>query len=219
MNINNPLYKNQGIHVSCALFTVIKKEIKVLLLKRSNEPYNGYWMLPGGAVYNNEDCETAMQRELFEKTGMKNIYVEQFHAFSNPDRSPLMRMIAIGYIGIISADDVQIKKVTEKTQDYKWFCLDEIPDDMAYDHRDILGCAIEEMRNRITRTTIAKTLLPEKFSIPEMQSVYSALLEQEFDRRNFRKKMISSGLIEEVGIDENAYGHRPAKLYRFKDND
>ena len=115
MDISNPRYKNQGIHVVCSLFTVRDGEVKVLLVQRSNKPYTDKWMLPSGAVYNDEDCETAMKREMIEKTGISGIYVEQFHTFSDPKRSPLMRMIAVGYIGIVNSENIKIKKKTEKT--------------------------------------------------------------------------------------------------------
>ncbi|MGN1299236.1 MAG: NUDIX hydrolase [Candidatus Scatovivens sp.] len=215
MDINNPLYKNQGIHVVCALFTVKDGDVKVLLAQRSNSPYQEKWMLPSGAVYNNEDCETAMKREMLEKTGISNIYIEQFHVFSDPKRSPLMRMIAVGYIGIINSDNLIIKKKTEKTQDVEWFDLNDVPTDLAYDHRKILLEAIEAVKLKIMRTNIIKALLPKYFTLPDLQKVYEAILGRKFDRRNFRKKFLQLNLIENTGLLEDVKGHRPANLYKF----
>ena len=215
MDINNPLYKNQGIHVVCALFTVKEGEVKVLLALRSNKPYPDKWMLPSGAVYNNEDCETAMKREMLEKTGINNIYIEQFHVFSNPNRSPLMRMLAVGYIGIINSDNLSIKKKTEKTQDVEWFNLRDVPTDLAYDHREILLEAIETIKVKIMRTNIVKSLLPKYFTLPELQKVYEAILGKKFDRRNFRKRFLQLNLIENTGLVQEIKGHRPANLYKF----
>ena len=215
MDINNPLYKNQGIHVVCSLFTVKDGEVKVLLVQRSNTPYTDKWMLPSGAVYNNEDCETAIKREMMEKTGISGIYVEQFHTFSNPNRSPLMRMIAVGYIGIVNTENLKVKKKTEKTQDSEWFNLRDVPTDLAYDHREILLEAIETIKHKIARSTIVKTLLPKYFTLPELQNVYEAILEKHFDRRNFRKKFLSLNLIENTGLTQEVKGHRPANLYKF----
>lgn len=215
MDINNPLYKNQGIHVVCTLFTVKAGEVKVLLVQRSNKPYTGKWMLPSGAVYNNEDCETAIKREMLEKTGITGIYVEQFHTFSDPNRSPLMRMIAVGYIGIVNSENLKIKKKTEKTQDSEWFNLRDIPTDLAYDHREILLEAIETIKHKIMRSTIVESLLPKYFTLPELQKVYEAILGRQFDRRNFRKKFLGLNLIENTGLTQDVKGHRPANLYKF----
>lgn len=219
MDINNPLYKNQGIHVVCALFTVKESEVKVLLVQRSNAPYTNKWMLPSGAVYNNEDCETAMKREMLEKTGITGIYVEQFHVFSNPKRSPLMRMIGVGYIGIINSENLKVKKKTEKTQNLEWFNLRDIPTDLAYDHREIILEAIETIKHKIMQTTIVKSLLPKYFTLPELQKVYEAILDKRFDRRNFRKKFLQLNLIENTGLVQEVKGHRPANLYKFISND
>lgn len=215
MDINNPLYKNQGIHVVCALFTVRDGEVKVLLVQRSNKPYTDKWMLPSGAVYNNEDCETAIKREMVEKTGISDIYVEQFHTFSNPNRSPLMRMIAVGYIGIINSENLKFKKRTEKTQDIEWFNLRDVPEELAYDHTEILVEAIETIKQKIMRSTIVKSLLPKYFTLPELQKVYEAILGKQFDRRNFRKKFLQLNLIENTGLTQDIKGHRPANLYKF----
>lgn len=215
MDINNPLYKNQGIHVVCTLFTVKEGEVKVLLVQRSNKPYTDKWMLPSGAVYNNEDCETAIKREMLEKTGIEGIYVEQFHTFSNPNRSPLMRMIAVGYIGIVNGDNIKIKTKTEKTQNSAWFNLRDVPEDLAYDHREILLEAIEKIKHKIMRSTIVKSLLPKYFTLPELQKVYEAILDKKFDRRNFRKKFLTLDLIENTGLTQPIKGHRPANLYKF----
>lgn len=215
MDINNPLYKNQGIHVVCSLFTVKDGEVKVLLVQRSNKPYIDKWMLPSGAVYNNEDCETAIKREMVEKTGISDIYIEQFHTFSNPNRSPLMRMIAVGYIGIINSENLKIKKRTEKTQDIEWFNLRDVPKELAYDHTEILLEAIETIKQKIMRSTVVKSLLPKYFTLPELQKVYEAILGKQFDRRNFRKKFLQLNLIENTGLTQDIKGHRPANLYKF----
>lgn len=215
MDINNPLYKNQGIHVVCSLFTVRDGEVKVLLIQRSNKPYTDKWALVSGAVYNNEDCETAVKREMLEKTGISGIYVEQFHTFSNPNRSPLMRMIGVGYIGIVNSENMKIKKKTEKTQDSEWFNLRDVPTELAYDHREILLEAIDTMKHKIMRSTVVKDLLPKYFTLPELQKVYEIILDKKFDRRNFRKKFLQLGLIENTGLTQDVKGHRPANLYKF----
>lgn len=211
------LYKNQGIHVITALFTVEQGITKVLLIKRNNEPFFGDWVLTGGALYNNETLEEGALRELKEKTGIENVPIKQFKAFGKIDRSPIMRMIAIGYIGIIDSKRVNILRKTRNTTDAEWFPINKIPK-LGYDHNEILTAAIEELKKDIVSSNILKSLFPDGITIPELQKTYEAILEKKFDRRNFRKKILSLDLLEdtnEFGIFE---GTKPAKIYKFKDN-
>lgn len=137
MEIKNPLYKNQGIHVISAIFTIEKGVTKVLLIRRKNEPYKDMWALVGGALYNNETIDDGIEREVYEKTGIKLNNKEMFGIFSKVDRSPLMRMIAVGYIGLIDANKVNIIKNTTKTIDADWYPIDNIPL-LAYDHLSLI---------------------------------------------------------------------------------
>ena len=117
MEKDNPLYAGQGIHVITALFTVEDGKFKVLLIKRNNEPFKNMWILIGGACYNNETVEEAMKREMYEKTGLKNIQTTFFRIYSEPNRSPIMRMLAVVYIGVIDCKKVKVLKKTTKTKD------------------------------------------------------------------------------------------------------
>lgn len=214
MRLNYSLYKNQGIHVIASIFTVDKGEVKVLLVKRSNEPYKGMWALVGGALYNNEFLEEGMQREIFEKSGLTNVKVYPSGIFDNPSRTPDMRMIAITYIGIIDKNKVQVLKKTLKTENSDWVRLDQVKE-LASDHNQILKKAIETLREQIISSDILKSLFPNGFTMPEVQKTYESILDKKFDRRNFRKKLLSLGIIE----DTNKYivfeGKKPAKLYKF----
>lgn len=214
MNKENPLYKNQGIHVITALFTVEEGKFKVLLIKRKNEPFKDKWILVGGACYNNEDTESAMKREMLEKTGLKNINLEFFKVFSKPNRSPLMRMIAIAYIGVIDCKKVKLLKETTKTKDADWFLIDRIPE-LGYDHSEILKQAIEFLKVKIFNSQILKNLFPKKFTLPQLYGAYKSILNRDIDRRNFRKKLISDGIIQDTGEILNQEGKKSAKLYSF----
>lgn len=214
MNKENPLYKNQGIHVITALFTVEEGKFKVLLIKRKNEPFKDKWILVGGACYNNEDTESAMKREMLEKTGLKNINFEFFKVFSKPNRSPLMRMIAIAYIGVIDCKKVKLLKETTKTKDADWFLIDRIPE-LGYDHSEILKQAIEFLKVKIFNSQILKNLFPKKFTLPQLYGAYKSILNRDIDRRNFRKKLISDGIIQDTGEILNQEGKKSAKLYSF----
>ena len=217
MEKDNPLYKNQGIHVITALFTVEDGNFKVLLLKRDNQPFKNMWTLVGGACYNNETVEEAMQREMYEKTGLKNIKTTFFKVYSDPNRSPIMRMLAVVYIGVIDCKKVKILKKTTKTKDADWFLIDRVPP-LAYDHNKILTDAIEFLKEKMFDSQILKNLFPQTFILPEISNAYQSILDKEIDRRNFRKRLISSGIIEPTGEYEATTGKKPAKLYRFCEN-
>ncbi len=215
MNVRDKLYKNQGIHVITAIFTVEQGNTKVLLVKRKNEPFMGDWILTGGALYNNEDLYEGAKREIKEKTGIENIEIQQFGVFGRVDRSPVMRMVAIAYIGVIDSKRVAVLRETLRTSNADWFAINKVPP-LGFDHNEILIEALKELQKQITRSTILKSLFPDSFSLPELQKVYEAILEKKLDRRNFRKKMLSLNLIEDTGDTAKFEGKKPAKQYRFK---
>ncbi len=217
MQINNPLYKKIGIHLIASLFTVEKGIVKVLLIRRTNEPYKGKWALVGGALYNNEELEVGMKREIFEKTGMVGIKVFRYNVFGKIKRSPIQRMVALGYLGVIDSKKVNVLKETLKTSDSDWFPLDKIPP-LAYDHNEILKASIEELKTRIVESDILKILYPDGFTMPEIQKVYETILNKQIDRRNFQKRFFSLGLIEDTNKFKKFEGTKPAKLYKFKKN-
>lgn len=217
MKINNPLYDKQGIHIISSIFTVDKGVTKVLLIKRSNEPYNGMWALVGGALYNNETLEEGIAREIYEKTGINNIEVDVFGLFSKIDRSPFQRMVAVGYLGVIDIDKVGLLKKTMNTSDSDWIPISLI-DKLAYDHNEILSKAVEALKTKIIKTDILNSLYPNGFTLPEVQKTYEAILNKKLDRRNFRKKMLGLGLIEDTGKTKTFEGTKPAKVYKFKKN-
>lgn len=173
------------------------------------------WALVGGALYNDEEVMMGMSREVKEKTGITNIHLELFDVFSALDRCKEMRMVALAHIGIVDKTKVSIMKETMKTSDCDWFPLDKIPA-LAYDHNEILDEAIEVLKGRIKETDFLRYMYPDGFTMPEIQKVYESILNKTFDRRNFRKKLLSLGLIEETNRLEKFDGNKPAKVYSFK---
>ena len=215
MQVKNPLYKDQGIHVITSIFTVIDGVTKVLLVKRKNSPFKDMWSLVGGALYNNEDLLEGVKREMFEKTGIVNIDTYFSGVFGKKDRSPVKRMIAITYIGIIDSEKVYFLKETLKTSNADWFAIDKIPK-LAFDHNEIVKEALKSLQENIVNTDILKALFPSGFTIPEIQRVYESILDKKFDRRNFRKKLLSIDLIQDTNKVRNFKGNKPAKVYKFK---
>lgn len=216
MELNNKLYKNIGIHVITTLFTVDKGIVKVLLVKRTNEPFNGYWALPGGAMYNNETLEDGARRELKEKTGLENIKLELGNIFDDVNRSNLQRMIGFSFLGVINTKGIELQKETMKTSNADFFAIDKVPK-LAYDHNLVIDKSLAILKEKILKSSILKDLLPEEFTLPELQKVYETLLNKELDRRNFRKKLLNDGIICDVNKDAVFNGKKPAKLYCFKD--
>jgi len=215
MKKNNPLYKNQGIHLISTIFTVKDGNLKVLLIKRNNEPFKDKWALVGGALYNTETVDEGMKREIIEKTGIEDVDLHFSNIFSDIKRSPIMRMIAISYVGLVDYKKLTLLKKSLKTTDCDWFDVKLIPD-LAYDHNEIFTKSIETLKELINTTNIMKSLFNYEFTIPEIQNVYETILNKELDRRNFRKKLLQSNLILETNNYKNYKGNKPAKLYKFR---
>ncbi len=218
MRVGNERYKNQGIHVISAIFTVEGNHIKVLLIKRKNEPYKEKWALVGGALYNNEQLEDGVRREIFEKTGIKDVELYQYGVFDELGKTEdiPMRMVAIPYLGLIDGKKTKIIKENRNTVDVAWFDINKVPD-LAFSHNEILNKEIEKLRELILESNILKVLLPKEFTMPQLQSIYEGILNKTFDRRNFRKKILSLNIIDDTNKEISLNGNKPSKLYRFKD--
>lgn len=217
MEVNNPLYKGQGIHVIASIFTVDHGVVKVLLIKRKNEPFKDHWALVGGALYNNEDLMVGLKREIKEKTGIENIDLHLVDVFGRVNRSPVMRMVAISYLGVIDINAVEVLKNTVKTSDASWVDVCEVGN-LAYDHEEIIASSFKALKDMILNSNILVNLFPNQFTLPEIQQVYEVILNMHFDRRNFRRKFLNLGLIEDTGEYTHFAGNKPAKLYHFKNN-
>lgn len=214
MEINNPLYKNFGIHVVNNIFTVDKGIVKVLLIKRNNDPFIGYWALPSGCLYNNETLTCGAARELCEKTGVKNVELKMYNIFDEIDRSPVKRMLGVSFIGVIDIKNAKLFSESNKISTIEWFDINDIPL-LAYDHNYILSCAIDKLKDEIQTSDILKSLFPGEFTLPEILNVYETILGTQIDRRNFRKKMINMNMIIDTNKTVNYKGNKPAKLYVF----
>ncbi len=215
MEVRNKLYNDQGIHVISSIFTVEQGVTKVLLIKRGNEPYKNMWALVGGALYNNEDLLEGMKREINEKVGIDNIELYLSNVFGDKDRSPVMRMVATSYIGVIDSKTVSLLSDNLKVVGAEWFSIDDIPD-LAYDHNIIIKDSLEFLKKKIISSDILKTLFKDGFTLPEIQMTYETILGITLDRRNFRKKLLSMNLIKDTNRTKVFAGKKPAKIYKFK---
>lgn len=198
------------------IFTVEKGNLKILLQRKKEDPYKGYWILPGKIINNETTLEESVDETLKEVIGTFNIYIEQDYTFSNINRNPGNRVVATSYIGLIDSKIVEIMKNNDETE-ISWFTIDEIPK-MAFDHREILDKSLQKLKTKLTNSIVLKQLFPSDFTLPELQSVFESIMNKKLDRRNFRKKFLNLNLIEETGYNSTSGSGRPAKLYRFKEN-
>jgi 8-oxo-dGTP diphosphatase len=199
------------IAVDIVIFTVQSEELKVLLVKRKIAPFAGQCAIPGGFVLENEDLDQAALRELLEETGVADVYLEQLYSFGEPKRDPRGRVISVSYFALISAD--RTLSPGSDASEAAWWPVKKMPV-LAFDHAAILEYAFERLRNKLEYTTVGFQLLPEKFTLTELQKVYEAILEKELDKRNFRRKMALLKILKPLKEYQRG-GQRPAQLFKF----
>jgi 8-oxo-dGTP diphosphatase len=208
-------YPHPAVTVDITIFTVRNDELNVLLIKRALKPFQGEWALPGGFIHLAESLEEAAERELVEETGVSGVYLEQLYTFGDPDRDTRERIITVAYFALIPADTVELKAATD-AEDVGWFSVDKLPE-LAFDHHDILDLALDRLAAKLEYSTIIFQLMPESFTLTELQHVYELVAREEIDKRNFRKRILALDVIEPTGEEKREGPHRPAKLYRVID--
>jgi 8-oxo-dGTP diphosphatase len=206
-------YPKPFVTVDAVVFSIFDDDLKVLLIKRGRPPFEGRWALPGGFVEIDETLETAAKRELQEETGVANVQLEQLYTFGDPGRDPRGRSISVVYYTLANADRIQPQAATDAA-DARWFSAFR-PPPLAFDHRKILRCAVERLRNKTEWTTVGAELLPRRFTLDDLQRVYEIILQRPMDKRYFKKKVLSQGNIVEIGQTRDEQTHRPIRLYTF----
>jgi len=201
------------LSVDAVVFGYEEGNISVLLIKRKYNPFKGKWAIPGGFVENNESLEDAVERELFEETGIKINYLEQLYTFGKPDRDPRGRVVSIAYFGLVRPNAFKIYASTDAEQ-VQWFNVNELPK-LSFDHKKILNTAIERLQSKITYEPIGFELLDKKFPFSDLEKLYTTLLGREIDRRNFRKKMVGLNVLDELAEKVSKGSGRPANLFQF----
>jgi 8-oxo-dGTP diphosphatase len=206
-------YERPSVTVDVVMMGVRQRDLQVLLIKRRAWPYEGMWAIPGGFVNIHESLETAAKRELQEETGLQDVYLEQLYTFGDPARDPRTRVITVVYFALLDSERLQVR-TSDEAVDVGWFPVYALPP-LAFDHEEILNYALNRLRGKLEYTTIAFSLLPEQFTLRELQWVYEIILHRRLDKRNFRKKILSTGILEDTGNKKMEGTHRPARLYSF----
>ena len=209
--------QNILVAVDDVIFTIINNKLQVLLIKRLLEPFKDYWAIPWWFVLEDETLEEAAYRELKEETNISDVYLEQLYTFGWPDRDPRWYVVAVSYLALTPREKVSLKAWSD-AKEAKFFPVNKLPK-LAFDHKDIVKLALERLKGKLTYSNIAKFLLPEKFTLTQLQKVYEIILERKLDTRNFRKKIERLWIIEPTWEKEVWVNHRPALLYRFKHKD
>ncbi|MBI9097185.1 MAG: NUDIX hydrolase [Spirochaetaceae bacterium] len=208
-------YPRPALTVDCVVFglDLVGKNLKLLLIRRNLEPFKDKWALPGGFVQMDETLEDAAIRELREETGLSNIYLEQLYTFGAVDRDPRDRIVTVAYFALVKMNDLELHADTDAS-DAAWFAIDDYPM-LSFDHESILNTAIVRLRGKVRYQPIGFELLPEKFTLSQLQILYEIVLETGLDKRNFRKKILSMGFLNELDEIEKDVSHRAARLYSF----
>ena len=206
-------YARPALAVDCVVFGLDDDDLKVLLIRRDLEPFQGRWALPGGFVHMDETVDEAAKRELSEETGVGRVFLEQLYTFSALDRDPRERIVSVAYYALVNLSDHRVKAATD-AREAAWFAASDLPA-LAFDHDTIVDKALERLRGKVRYHPVGFELLPPKFTLRMLQRLYEKVLEKELDKRNFRKKVLAMGLLEELDEVEKDVAHRAARLYRF----
>ncbi len=185
----------------------------MLLVRRGISPFLHRWALPGDFVDVAEDLNGAAERVLFELTALTDVYLEQVSSFGAPGRHPAARVITVAYYALIGSSDHPVSP-QGWAEEAQYFDIDELPA-LGFDHDDILDACLARLRERVRQRPIGFELLPPFFSLSDLQRLYECILGAPLDKRNFRKKILQTGLVEDSGNIQEGVSHRPAKLYRF----
>lgn len=204
------------VAVDAIVFGYSKQEgVSILLIQRKYPPFKNAWAIPGGFILPDETLEDAVKRELREETGIEVNYLEQLYTFGAPKRDPRQRVISIAYMALVKSSQFQQLKASTDAENAQWFNFQELPP-LAFDHREILEAAIDRIRTKIRYQPIGFELLDRKFPFADLEKLYIALLGRDIDRRNFSRKMLALGILDETNEYAKPEGKgRPSKMYQF----
>lgn len=207
-------YPRPGLTVDCVVFGLDEQiDLKVLLIQRQIPPFPHQWALPGGFVQMDESLEEAARRELQEETGVQGIFLEQLYTFGDLGRDPRDRIISVAYYALINLIDHPLQASTD-AEDAAWYSIGNLPS-LAFDHSQILKQAIQRLQGKVRYEPIGFELLPQKFTLTQIQQLYETILDHSLDKRNFRKKLLKMDLLIPLNERQTGVAHRAARLYQF----
>ena len=206
-------YPRPSVTVDCIIFGYQGESLEILLLNRKEAPFENKWTIPGGFLNVDEGLEDAASRILQTKTGLKKLFLEQLYTFGKTDRDPRGRVLSVAYYTLINP-----KKYTLITgiaaNDLQWFPLDKMPK-TGFDHKEIINIGIKRLQAKVTYQPIGFELLDQQFTLTELQQLYESILEKQLDKRNFRKRIISSGMLKATGLKRSGSKNRQPELFEF----
>jgi len=205
--------QHPAVTVDVVIFSVREDDLKVLLIRRRSWPFPDMWAIPGGFVHMDESLEDAAKRELFAETGLRDVYLEQLYTFGDVRRDPRGRVITVVYFALIDSTRLEARAANDAER-VGWFSVYQLPP-LAFDHERILHYALTRLRGKLSYTNIAFRLLPERFTLRALQDIYEIILHRKLDKRNFRKKILSTGILRATNETKMEGTHRPARLYEF----
>lgn len=215
VNYPHKSFDHAAVAVDVVLFTIIENQLNVLLLELNNPQMPNTWALPGGLVTQRETLEEAARRHLTVRSGAGDVHIEQLASFGDPDRDPNGWVVSVAYLGLVNSEAFE-PHTSARYKSIAWKPVKSLPK-LAFDHEKIVKSAVERLQNKIEYTNIIYSLMPQEFTLTDLQSVYEIILDRELDKRNFRKKILSLDLISELPKKATGLAHRPATLYTFEE--
>ena len=201
------------VAVVVVILTVVEDDLRVLLIKRSDDPFRDYWALPGGLLVEGESLDRAASRKLLDETGVQDVYLEQLYTFGELSRGVgAQRGIAVANFALVQHEQVRLRQ--SETWQPAWHSAYALPA-LAFDNNAVVDYAVRRLRSKLDYTNVAYSLLPRQFTLSELQQVYQAILDRDLDKRNFRRRMLSLDIIKPTGGTRMEGAHRPAALYAF----
>ncbi len=202
-----------AVTADVVIFNLAEQDLKVLLVRRAHPPFEGQWAIPGGFVEANESIDDAARRELEEETGVRDVYLEQLYTFGDPHRDPRGRVITVAYFALVAGEVPT--RAGDDAAATAWHSVYALPA-LAFDHADILKYALQRLRYKLEYTSVGFELLPNEFTLSELQTAYEIVLGEELDKRNFRRRILEAGVLAETHKYRADGQGRPARVYRYR---
>ena len=206
-------YARPALTVDCVVFGLDEEDLRVLLIQRDLDPFGGKWALPGGFVDVNETLDDAARRELLEETSIDVTYLEQLYTFGAVDRDPRDRVVSVAYYALVKLSDYRVQAATD-AGNVGWYSIGKTPK-LAFDHASILRLAHDRLQAKVCYQPLGFELLPNRFTLRQLQQLYETILGRSLDKRNFRRKILGLDVLEELDDYQSNVAHRAARLYRF----